>query len=143
MTVTPGQASSSHIAESGTYGSAHVTSSSQSPWIIDSGATDHMSGMSHLFSSMSSLCDSVHIRIADGSLVPAQGKGNVKLGSLSLESTFLILKMPMNLMSVSKITNSLYCSVTFFPTHCVFQDLTSGRILGRGIERKGLYLFED
>lgn len=36
-----------------------------------------------------------------------------------------------NFLSVSSITKRLNCSVTFFPTHCVFQDLHFSR--GRGL----------
>ena len=30
------------------------------------------------------------------------------------------------------------CSVTFFPTHCVFQDLQTGKKIGGGSKRSGL-----
>jgi hypothetical protein len=46
-------------------------------------------------------------------------------------------------MSVSKITRGLNCSVEFFPNHCVFQDLQTRRIIGRGRESDGLYIFEQ
>ncbi|KAG6510170.1 hypothetical protein ZIOFF_028179 [Zingiber officinale] len=45
-----------------------------SPWIIDSGATDHMSSCSHLFDTYSPCSGNEKIRIADGSFSPIVGK---------------------------------------------------------------------
>lgn len=40
----------------------------------------------------------------------------------------------------SRITESLHCSVTFFPANSVFQDLETGRTIGSGRAHGGLYL---
>lgn len=52
--------------------------------------------------------------------------------------------MPSNLLSVSQLTKQLSCSITFFPSHCVFQDLRTRKTIGGGREalNKGLYLFD-
>lgn len=47
-----------------------------------------------------------------------------------------------NLISVSALTKDLNCSVTFFPTHCVFHDLKTGQVIGGGRESNGLYLLK-
>jgi hypothetical protein len=44
-----------------------------------------------------------------------------------------------NLLSVSKITSSLNCVVTFFPIFCVFQDLKSRKLIRAGRIQDGLY----
>ncbi|KAG6529960.1 hypothetical protein ZIOFF_012177 [Zingiber officinale] len=46
-----------------------------SPWIIDFGATDHMSSCSHLFDTYSPCFGNEKIGIADGSFSPIAGKG--------------------------------------------------------------------
>ncbi len=46
-------------------------------------------------------------------------------------------------MSVSKQPKSNNCSVTFLPHGCVFQDLQTGRKIGGGAERGGLYYLTD
>lgn len=46
-------------------------------------------------------------------------------------------------MSVSKLTKSLNCSVTFFPGSCVFKDLLTGKKIGEVAKHGGLYNFSD
>lgn len=43
-------------------------------------------------------------------------------------------------MYVSKITNDLGCSVSFFPDFCLFQDLSNGRVREIDREENGLYI---
>jgi hypothetical protein len=50
---------------------------------------------------------------------------------------------PFNLLSVSSITKSLNCRGWFDPSHCAFQDLGIGRILGTGIAHNGLYYLHE
>ncbi|GKV53382.1 hypothetical protein SLEP1_g59913 [Rubroshorea leprosula] len=99
----PTTTSTSTFAHSGTSASAYNASlTSFSPsWIIDSGATDHMT-----------------------------------------ESVLHVPNFATNLLSISSITKSMNCSVTFFPTHCVFQDLETRRMIGSGREDGGLYLLD-
>ena len=44
-----------------------------------------------------------------------------------------------NLISVSKLTKSLKCFITFFPDMCLLQDLVTKKIIGLGREHNGLY----
>ena len=48
-----------------------------------------------------------------------------------------------NLLSVSKLTKELNCCVSFFPTCCVFQDLSSGKVKGIGDIEDGLYVLRS
>ena len=43
------------------------------------------------------------------------------------------------LMSVSRLTRDLNCSMKFFPHWCVLQDLVTRRMIGFGKQRDGLY----
>ena len=45
-------------------------------------------------------------------------------------------------MSVSKFTKSLNCSITFYPSSCVFQELKTGMKIGGGHEAGGLYYLD-
>lgn len=58
---------------------------------------------------------------------------------MSLSSILHVPNLALNLLSVSHITNSLNCSVTFFPSFCLFQDLVMKKIIGRGHEEGRLY----
>lgn len=47
-----------------------------------------------------------------------------------------------NLLSVSKLTRELSCSVNFFPDFYVFQNLYNDKVKGIGKERGGLYVLK-
>jgi hypothetical protein len=133
---------SSHFAHSGIQAGA-FTASSSLPWIIDSGATDHMTGCSSFFDSYSPCSGKDKVRVADGSLSSISGKGSINYSpTLSLSSVLHVPSFSTNLLSVSSLTHSLNCSVTFFPTHCVFQELDTGRMIGSGKATGGLYFLE-
>ena len=48
-----------------------------------------------------------------------------------------------SLLSVSKLTRELSCSVCFFLDFCVFQGLYDGKVLGIGKEKEGLYILKN
>ena len=84
--------------------------------------------------------------IADGRSCPVSSEGVVQASSqLSLENIFFVPDFPVNLLSISAITKQLRCYVTFFPFHCTFQDLQTGKRIGLDRERgNGVYqLVED
>ena len=51
---------------------------------------------------------------------------------LPLSYVLHVPKFSTNLLSISRITSDLKCSVTFFPTHCIFQDLHTKQTIGSG-----------
>jgi len=68
----------------------------------------------------------------------------IKLSSsASLSSVLSLPNFSFNLMFVNKITRGLKCNVEFFPDYCVFQDLQTRSVIGRGREPDGLYIFEQ
>ena len=107
VTGTPSFASTSGNATS----AFHVTTTTVSPWIIDSGASDHMTNLSTLFVSYDLLPGRDKITLADGSLASISGKGTVKaIDSLLLSSTLHVPKLNTNLLSVSSLTKSCQLS---------------------------------
>lgn len=48
-----------------------------------------------------------------------------------------------NLLSISQLTNNYNCSAHFYPTYCVFQDLSSGKTIGSAKEYEGLYYLDQ
>ncbi|KAH9796155.1 retrovirus-related pol polyprotein from transposon RE1 [Citrus sinensis] len=122
----------------------HASAKVPDPWIIDSGATDHMTGCIHFFSSYAPSPDHFKVRIADGSLSVVAGMGTIKITpSIILKSVLHVPKLSCNLLSVSKITKDLNCVAHFSHSSCEFQDLISGRRIGSAREHGGLYYFED
>ena len=43
---------------------------------------------------------------------------------------------------MSKLTRTLNYNISFFPDHCLIQDLSTKRIIDRGRESGGLYILE-
>ncbi|CAJ2635918.1 unnamed protein product [Trifolium pratense] len=132
---------SGSVAPKGT--SALFSVSPSRAWIVDSGASDHMTGDSTLFSSYSPCAGNHKIKIADGSFSAIAGKGSVVLSpSLTLKDVLHVPNLSCSLMSVSKLAQDRNCQTNFFRTHCVFQDLNSGKMIGSAKESGGLYYFD-
>ena len=77
----------------------------KSPWIIDSEASDHMTGDPNLFNQYSPCAGNFSIRIADGSLSKIADIGFVIISEdLTLNSALLVPNLECNLLSISKLT---------------------------------------
>jgi hypothetical protein len=71
---TPATASSSFALTSNLDTALNASATpSDDPWVIDSGASNHMTGMSPLFSSYNPCSGKDKVRITDGSLSPVSG----------------------------------------------------------------------
>ena len=56
-----------------------------------------------------------------------------------------VLSLPhvsFNLISISKLTRTLNCIISFFPGYCLFQDRLTKRVIGREQEFGGLYILD-
>ncbi|KAL3512100.1 hypothetical protein ACH5RR_024817 [Cinchona calisaya] len=62
--------------------------------------------------------------------------------STLLSSILCLSNFSFNLLSVNKITCAINYFVSFFPNHCVFRDLMTKKIIGRGRESGDLYLLK-
>ena len=117
--------------------------SSSSNWVIDFGAIDNMTCNSGLFTTFQSHPSTSTITLADGSK-------SCVLRSSTINPTPLIpltyvLSLPhfsFNLISVSKLTRTLNCSIPFFLGYCLFQDLLTKWVIGRGQESGSLYILD-
>ncbi|RVW40739.1 Retrovirus-related Pol polyprotein from transposon RE2 [Vitis vinifera] len=114
--------------------------SSLGPWILDSGASDHLSGNKDLFSSITTTSALPTVTLANGSQTVAKGIGlALPLPSLPLTSVLYTPECPFNLISISKITRTLNCSITFSDKFVTLQDRSTGKTIGIGRESQGLY----
>ncbi|KAF6159557.1 hypothetical protein GIB67_032328 [Kingdonia uniflora] len=72
------------------------------------------------------------------------GKGKISVSSsLTLSDVLHVPHLTINLLSISSLPKSLNCSVTFYPSHCNFQDLETKKMIGSGREVGGLYLSDS
>ena len=81
--------------------------------------------------------------IPNGDIIPVKGIGSSILpNGLMINGVLHIPDFRCNLLSVSRITKELNCSLTFFPNFCVIQDLHSRTLIGVGKCSDGLYYVE-
>ncbi|KAK3015718.1 hypothetical protein RJ639_005918 [Escallonia herrerae] len=117
--------------------------SSSNKWVIDSGATYHMTSNLKIFSSFRSHTAPSPVTITDGSNYTIKGSGTVKpTSSITLPFVLSLPSLAFNLMSVSRLTKDLNCCISFFPDHCLFQDLMTKQTIGRRHVSDGLYILD-
>ena len=114
---------------------------SRSSWVIDSGASTHMTGTPSTLSSLTPTTAYPPVSIADGRSCYVKGYGSTKpTPSLTLHNVLYVPGFPTNLLSISTITHTLNCVTIFYPFHCVFQDLRTSQRIGLGRENDcGIY----
>ena len=120
----------------------HITSSSHPiPWIIDTGATDHMVCCPLFFTTIVSTT-SHPVALPNGTHVPATHTGTIQLTpSICLTQVLCIPSFNFNLIFVKKLTTNLTCFIIFLSNLCVIQDLFSWTTIRKGEVRNGLYHF--
>ncbi|OIT29853.1 hypothetical protein A4A49_57974, partial [Nicotiana attenuata] len=102
-------------------------------WIVDSGATYHITHNKEILSNVRSMKGQEHSGVQLPTGVRAEIKHAGSAGVLGKENVKNVLHVPnykFNLLSVSKISKELRCSVNFYPDFCLFQELYIGKVLG-------------
>ena len=119
-------------------------STTRSPdWIVDSGASRHVTGTVGEFSSYTRLAVPESVQIADGSAQAVVGKGTVRCtDSVTLTNVLHAPSFPVNLVSISAIIREQKCIVIFDIPRMVFQEKGTGRVLGTGTWRDGLWYMD-
>ncbi|KAF2322304.1 hypothetical protein GH714_010849 [Hevea brasiliensis] len=106
-------------------------------------ALDHMTPILNKFESYKSSLGNKKIKVADGSSIIIAGHGNINLTlSISLQNVLHVPRLSTNLISIYQLTKNLNCCITFFDTHCIFQDKVSGKTIGSARQENGLYYLE-
>ncbi|KAK4387234.1 Retrovirus-related Pol polyprotein from transposon RE2 [Sesamum angolense] len=121
---------------------AFVASHGES-WMLDSGATTHLTGNLSHFSTSSTSQNSLPVHLVDGSYSPISGSSTIQpTNHLTLTNVLFAPKVSVNLLSVSQLTKNTQLLSNLFPSYCVFQDLQTQRTIGGGHERGGLYFLD-
>ncbi|KAF3773350.1 Retrovirus-related Pol polyprotein from transposon TNT 1-94 [Nymphaea thermarum] len=142
LSTTPAEDSTSEGAQ---LPQALVASSDQGnpslgDWIVDSGATHHMTWDSKLFQEYQLSSGQQHMSMADESSIFVAEKGSLSLlNKYRLHNALHVPNIPVNLLSVSSITKELNCNLIFSADHCSLQDLVMGKKIGIGSVIDGLY----
>jgi hypothetical protein len=120
------------------------TNSPKAPWIIDTGATDHMICSISLFTSITSITSKT-VKLPNGQYDTVTHIGTVKISeTFILIDVFCNPSFSFNLISVSKLIKNMQCCFIFFFQFCFIQHLTRWMTIVIGKEEGGLYhLLQD
>ena len=128
------------VAQTSNASTCLTHTSSLRPWILDSGASDHISNKNDLFSSITTTSALPNVTLANGSQTMAKGIGLAHpFPSIPLNSILYTPECPFNLISISKITRTLNCSISFSDKFVTLQDQSTGKTIVIGCESQGLY----
>ncbi|KAI3788025.1 hypothetical protein L2E82_00620 [Cichorium intybus] len=120
--------------------SAFISSSGGKPWVVDCGATDHMTGDKSFFSNLQPVQNGRTIRVATGNDAHVAGIGTVVLSNnITLRYVLYVPTLDYNLLSPIKLMKDLDCITVLTPTICVFQALSSGKMIGSAKVQGELY----
>ncbi len=119
--------------------------SSHSNWILDSGASRHVTGMCGEFASYKPypFTRKETIETADGTSCPVKGEGTVQCTpSITLSSVLYVPSFPVNLISISSLVDHMDCRVSLDRENCLIQERQTGKKLGTGVRRDGLWYLD-
>jgi hypothetical protein len=113
-------------------------------WIIDSGASRHVTGLIDSFKTYSHSIHPETVQIADGTSQLIHGVGSIECTpSINLSSVLHVPSFPVNLLSVSSIIDQFKCLAIFDEQSCVFQEKRTGKRIGTGVRRNGLWFISQ
>ena len=117
------------------------TLSSQT-WVIDSGATHHVSHDKNLFQSMDTSVLSC-VNLPTGPTVKISGVGTIRINDhIVLKNLLFIPEFRLNLISISSLTTDLGYRVIFDPSSCEIQDPIRALTIGKGRRVANLYVLD-
>lgn len=112
-------------------------------WILDTGATDHISFNLSAFNSYHNIVP-ISVTLPNGSQLSASISGSVKLTpSLTLHNVLYIPSFNVNLISVAKLSQSNNCSVQFNSNSCSIMQNPSMETIGIADLQNGLYVLHS
>jgi hypothetical protein len=113
-------------------------------WVIDSGASDHITNKMTSLLHFEKITSPTHISVANGKHVPVKGRRKIKLLTENIKSLVLyVLSFPFQLVSINKVTQTLNCRVIFDYHQVLFQDHATKMMIGEGFIFQGLYYFSN
>lgn len=93
-------------------------------WVVDSGCTEHMTHRAYILEGKVVTINEAPVTIPNGETIPVEGKASHTLqNGTKVKGVLHVPKFTCNLLSISKLTKDLKCSVTFFPEFFIMQDL--------------------
>ena len=118
---------------------------SRSDWVLDSGASKHVASSSKEFVSYTQYpptCNET-IQTVDGTSQRIKGVGIVQCTpNIKLSSVLHVPAFPLNLVSFSALIDDIDCRVMLDRKMCLIQERLTGKRLGIGTWRNGLWYMD-
>jgi hypothetical protein len=105
---------------------------------MDSGATDRVCHNLHFFSAYKKI-KPISVKLPDSSYITCDISGTVFFS----KSLFLIPAFNFNLISITKLTSTIFCQLLIDRTSCVIQEKQSLKMIGFAKRNNGLYILDD
>ncbi|KAK9668533.1 hypothetical protein RND81_13G067200 [Saponaria officinalis] len=119
---------------------AVTNSSSRTDWIVDTGASDHMTPHVDLLTDVTTLSKPIFVALPDGHVKVVTKVGRLVLSPhIILTHVLIVPDFQQNLLSVGKLVASSNMVVVFSSTGCQFQDLSSKVTLAVAHKHGDLY----
>lgn len=129
---------------SGMVRSGKSKSKDMSEWIIDSGASDHMTFSLKNLENVKLAPPNFTINLPTGATAVIKHIGDVVLpGGLRLTDVLHVPQFNHNLLSIHKLAQGSRCTVVFHPNKCLIVDSMTGGVIGRGELKQGLYYLKN
>lgn len=115
-------------------------------WCLDSGATEHMSKRREWFTDYEQLSELRPVRIGNGALINAVGKGNIEVSSFNGQDW--MNKILLNVLHVPDLHANLFsqgrtcdkgCIFISDDEKCEFINISSGEVVATGVRETGLF----
>ena len=98
------------------------------PWLVDSGASNHITGSTDGLHDVCQYTGNQLIQIANGSTLPITDVGSL---GISFNNVLVSPKLSSNLIYVGQLVDD-NCEIHFDRNGCCVQDQTSGRVIAKG-----------
>ncbi|XP_021320482.1 uncharacterized protein LOC110436960 [Sorghum bicolor] len=115
---------------------ASSTVGTPSSWVLDSGASFHVTSDQSQLVACKPVTDGTSIQTGDGTSCHITHQGSLCNNYFSVPNVSYVPQLSMNLLSVGQVTDQTFF-VGFDDSSCFIQDRRSGKVIGTGHRRKG------
>jgi hypothetical protein len=100
-------------------------SSVTTDWILDSGASKHLTCDALVISDTKTPSHYLYVKLPNGTFVSVHSVSQTQLSNMTLNHVLYIPSFKCNLLSINRLTKTLQCLVIFFPSFMSYR--TSNR----------------
>lgn len=113
-------------------------------WIVDSGATNHMTSSLELLQNVRKVVDNSVINLPTGEVAEISHTGTIVMrNGLKLKDVLYVPVFQHNLISIHKLASDNQCYAKFSPLKCEIVSNESHQVIAEGIISSGLYYMTD